>query len=342
MELFTLQKDRLKDFLKTFAGKTLIAPVKQEEKTQFEPVADIDAARLDLDNYTATIKKCLFPQTETIFSFSNMGEGLQVQPEADVSQTVVFGIRPCDAKSFVVLDPLFKKDFDDPGYINRREKTLLIGHSCQHPANRCFCPSVAGNPFSTDGLDILLTDIDDTTYYVQAVTDSGSKAVQAAGDMFAQAADTHKPLKENADKTSLSKIKRSVDLKKMHELLPKAFENPVWKEIGNKCIGCGICTYNCPTCHCFDIQDEGTVYTGRRLRVWDSCMYPEFTLHASGENPRHDRSARIRNRMMHKFCYYPLNMGFIGCVGCGRCIEMCPVNEDLIDILNRVRKTVHE
>ncbi len=342
MEQFILNKDRLNDFLKSFTGKTLIAPVKQEEKTAFEIVDDLDSAMLDLQNYSATIKKCVFPQTETIFSFSNMGSGLEVQADDNITETVVFGIRPCDAKSFVVLDPLFNKDFEDPGYIARRQKTLLIGHACQNPTNRCFCPSVAGNPFSTEGLDILLTDIDDNTYYVQTITDKGKEAVNNAGDIFAQASDEHKSLKEDADKSSLSKIKRSVDLKNMHELLPKAFENPIWKEISNKCIGCGICTYNCPTCHCFDIQDEGTVYTGRRLRVWDSCMYPEFTLHASGENPRHDRSARIRNRMMHKFSYYPLNMGYIGCVGCGRCIEMCPVNEDLIDILNRVRETVHE
>jgi ferredoxin len=71
-------------------------------------------------------------------------------------------------------------------------------------------------------------------------------------------------------------------------------------------------------------------------------MYPEFTVHASGENPRKDRGDRIRNRMLHKFSFYPQNLGHIACVGCGRCIEMCPVNEDLIEILNKVRDVVNE
>jgi sulfhydrogenase subunit beta (sulfur reductase) len=341
METLVLQKDKLKDFLKALGDVCLLAPVTDTGKTQFCEVSDIDEVELDLNDYTATTKKVMFPQTETMFAFRSTPDGVDVEDSGPAQKTVVFGIRPCDARSFVTLDPLFTKDFDDPYYMKRREATVLIGHACVEPTNRCFCPSVSGSPSGTEGLDVLLTDIEDS-YHVQVVTDKGKQALSGAKSLLTPAGDAEKKKKQAADKASSEKIRRSVDLKKMHDLLPKAFGLPEWKEMGNKCIGCGICTYNCPTCHCFDIQDEGTPYQGRRLRTWDACMFSEFTVHASGENPRHDRSARLRNRMMHKFSYYPRNLGFISCVGCGRCIELCPVNEDLIQILNTVREVCNE
>ena len=117
--------------------------------------------------------------------------------------------------------------------------------------------------------------------------------------------------------------------------LDKIFDDPFWKTIAMKCLRCGICAYLCPTCHCFDIQDETTLSNGARLRVWDSCMYPEYTLHASGHNPRPARENRMRNRVYHKYNYYPKNLDVIACVGCGRCIDGCPVNIDIIDVVNR-------
>jgi len=341
METLVLQKDKLKDFLKTLGDVRLVAPIKDAGKTQFCDVENIDEVELDLNDYIATTKKVMFPQTETMFAFRSTPDGVSIEDSDPAQKTVVFGIRPCDARSFVTLDPLFTKDFDDPYYMKRRKATVLIGHACAEPTNRCFCPSVSGSPSGTEGLDVLLTDIEDS-FYVQIVTDKGKQALSNAKSLLTKAGDAEKKKKQAADKTSADKIKRSVDLKNMHEILPKAFELPEWKEMGSKCIGCGICTYNCPTCHCFDIQDEGTPYQGRRLRTWDACMFPEFTVHASGENPRHDRSARLRNRMMHKFSYYPRNLGFVSCVGCGRCIELCPVNEDLIQILNTVREVCNE
>jgi len=340
MDTLLLQKDKLKDFLRSLDGATLIAPVSRSGRTRFEEIDNLDAAGLDLDDYTASPKKVMFPQTEALFSFAKAGDAVAfTEPQAG-AERVVFGIRPCDAKSFVILDRLFNQDLEDPYYKKRRETTTLIGLACKEPTNRCFCPSVGGSPSGTEGLDVLFTDTGDA-YYVEGISKKGEALLEKAKKVFSRAKKEDKTKKEKAAKASLEKICRSVDLKKLYEDMPSVFADGIWSDIGNKCIGCGICTYNCPTCHCFDIQDEGTLSEGRRIRVWDACMYPEFTLHASGENPRHDRGARIRNRMYHKFCYYPQNLGYIACVGCGRCIELCPVNEDLIEILNRVRATIN-
>ncbi len=342
MDTLLLAKDKLKDFLKSISGAQLLAPIVRNGRTSFEVIDNLDAAELNLNDYTATIKKAAFPQDETIFAYHSGDSGVEIKDVQDMPKTVVFGIRPCDAKGFVILDSLFKGDYEDPYYLKRREATTLIGHACVEPTNRCFCASVGGSPTEREGLDLLFIDINDSAYMVEVFTDKGKAIVESAGDLLTKAGASDKDKRDQAAKTAQGKIRRSVNLENLHELLPKAFKNEVWKEIGNKCIGCGICTYNCPTCHCFDVQDEGSKLDGRRLRVWDGCMYPEFTVHASGENPRKDRGDRIRNRMLHKFSFYPQNLGHIACVGCGRCIEMCPVNEDLIEILNKVREVVNE
>ncbi|MCK5525860.1 MAG: 4Fe-4S dicluster domain-containing protein, partial [Candidatus Latescibacteria bacterium] len=72
--------------------------------------------------------------------------------------------------------------------------------------------------------------------------------------------------------------------------------------------------------------------------TWDSCMFPLFTLHASGHNPRNSGNERMRQRMMHKFSYTVDNWGDTFCVGCGRCVRSCPVNLDIREVIRRVRE----
>ena len=116
------------------------------------------------------------------------------------------------------------------------------------------------------------------------------------------------------------------------------YDDPFWDELHLKCLGCGACTYLCPTCHCFDIVDEGNAVRGKRVRNWDTCQFALFTHHTSGHNPRQSGKERMRQRVMHKFNYFVENQGEIACVGCGRCVRNCPVNLDIRAVIEGIRR----
>ena len=69
----------------------------------------------------------------------------------------------------------------------------------------------------------------------------------------------------------------------------------------------------------------------------DACMFKTFTLEASGHNPRGTQGERMRQRIMHKFRYTVENFETVFCVGCGRCIDGCPVNIDVRETLASVQ-----
>ena len=99
------------------------------------------------------------------------------------------------------------------------------------------------------------------------------------------------------------------------------------------CLGCGTCTFVCPTCQCFDIRDFKTNEGVVRYRCWDSCMYSDFTLMAHG-NSRTTQMQRFRQRFMHKLVYYPSqNEGLYSCVGCGRCVNKCPQRLNIVKVI---------
>ncbi|HID31086.1 MAG TPA: 4Fe-4S ferredoxin, partial [Desulfobacterales bacterium] len=194
------------------------------------------------------------------------------------------------------------------------------------------CTSVGGGPFDEAGLDILLTDTGEG-FLAKILTEKGNNLIEAG--KVAEAADEALIEKAGAiEREAEGKIISKVDTSKLRELDALAlYEADFWEEVHFACINCGVCTYLCPTCWCFDIQDETHGQSGVRMRNWDSCMFPLFTLHASGHNPRGEKMQRVRQRFMHKLKYYvDKYKNGVACVGCGRCVEHCPVNIDIREV----------
>lgn len=312
----------------------LIAPVSDAGGVNFKAVKSFSEVNQNYLNSKLPPKSFFFPQHEKLLSFKKEGKDVTIKNELKVKKSVLFGIRPCDAKSLLLLDKVFNNDvYRDPYYFERRDNTVIIGVACNKIAPTCYCSSLGISPAGSEGSDVFLIDLGDF-YQVEVVTEKGKDFVAALPRLTEPTAE---------EQTQIDTIKRTqttakVDVSTITSKLDKMFNHSFWDTLAEKCLGCNACTFACPTCHCFDISEEVQKHEGSRVRTWDSCMSPLFTLHGSGHNPRNNQKARWRQRMMHKFNYFVHNNGEIACVGCGRCIKSCPVNLDIRQAIDGVNK----
>ncbi len=313
-------------------GKRLVLPVREGQDLFYKENAD--PAELDLSTITKnSIKEFLFPMCEKVLNYRYEANNVSLE-DVDPSDapTVIFCARPCDAASIPVVDPLWNWDYKDKFFNKRREQTLLVTYACRKaPDEACFCVSVGSSPSSEEGSDVLLHALDDQTVAVRFVSEAG-KALEEVFAKYKKGEADDEAIKafQAEGEASLSDRKK---LNKVKGWLDTHFEDPFWGEKTFQCIGCGTCTFLCPTCHCFDIQDESVFDCGSRLKNWDGCQFPLFTLHTSGHNPREVQSQRYRQRIIHKYSIYPDKFGRILCTGCGRCVAHCPVNLSLYDVV---------
>ncbi|MEJ2672947.1 MAG: 4Fe-4S dicluster domain-containing protein [Deltaproteobacteria bacterium] len=340
MASYILKKSDLAEFVESLAGEFpggVLGPVLQDGKIVLA-AAEPREFRLDFQNTHLSPKDLFFPQSEKMLEFTaNPGEeGAFILEEVknQPQRRLVLGLRPCDAKAFVVLDTIFTNDqYSDPYWAEKREATVIIGLDCNEPCPTCFCTSMGSGPFHEEGQDVQAVDLGDRLL-LKPLTSKGEEVLKKAQGLTPAApADKARAqeLKQQAEATITDEVETdNIAARTVMEL----FEAPHWDEVQERCLNCGVCTYVCPTCHCFDIQDEVHEGKGVRLRNWDYCMSWLFTQHGSGHNPRPDKKSRVRQRFMHKFKYIPLKReGAIGCVGCGRCITLCPVNIDVRDVV---------
>ena len=294
---------------------------------------------------TRSAKDFFFPKTEHMVSYELNGQEVKVvDPRKEVEDFVIFGVRACDAKGFTAIDNVYlNMDPVDSYYKNRREHGTVIVLACNDPAKTCFCStfgidaSLAASPAGGDVSCWLA----DGKYFFQANTDKGKKFVENAKSVLADAADS---AVEEAKKDIKAKVEAQpfakMDLSKFQgKDMLKIFNSKIWDKVAEPCVGCGTCTYVCPTCMCFDVRDFDTGNGVRQIRCWDSCMYNDFTQMAA-ENPRHTQKERSRQRFMHKLMYYPMaHEGMYSCVGCGRCVENCPVNMNIVKVIKAINES---
>ncbi|HUU04904.1 MAG TPA: 4Fe-4S dicluster domain-containing protein [Patescibacteria group bacterium] len=313
------------------AGKRILAPKKIADKTDFAWIRTLDEVNLDQVQTVQSPKTAIFPRVEELFSFKSSDGLVQIRDRdaAALGEIVVFGLRPCDAAAFAALKAIFTWDCPDRLFSARLEKMTVIGVACARADEYCFCTSLGGDPGATAGSDILLTDMENGQFLAEIVSERGRQAVQTASGLFAPAATREK-------ESHLAKVEPGFNAKAIAPVLASLFDDAAfWEEQSRRCVGCGACAYVCPTCACFDIQDEGGS-SGKRLRCWDSCGFQLFTLHTSGHNPRPLQSQRWRQRLMHKFAYMPERQQVLGCVGCGRCSRACPVDMNILEHLRAI------
>ena len=284
-------------------------------------------------NTVRSAKDLFFPQVENLVGFKVTGRQIEMIETRDPAEPfVVFGVRACDCRSFDVLDRVFLAEPADSYYEARRAHGTVVTLACTRPAETCFCAAFGIDAANPAG-DVTCW-LDDKALYWRANTPKG-EALTAALPMLAEGGEAE----ARAVQTQAEEIQQRLPLRDLdltgfdEEHMLQIFHSDRWKALSESCLGCGTCTFVCPTCQCYDIEEFNDGKTVRRFRCWDSCMYSDFTLMSAGQ-PRPTQLERFRQRFMHKLVYYPANNeGLYSCVGCGRCLQKCPISMNIVKVI---------
>jgi formate hydrogenlyase subunit 6/NADH:ubiquinone oxidoreductase subunit I len=321
----------LNGFLAKIAEKqTLIAPIENAGQVDFGVWNADQKLRLDVLKTVKSAKGAFFPQVEDMVRFHMEGKKIDINPAEVMDEDfVIFGVRACDARSFELLDRVFLSEPVDPFYAARRAHGTVVTLACNQPEENCFCSNFdidAANPAGDVTAWIVGEEL-----YLRANTEKGEALVADLADAKdADVENTQKEIREITKKLPLANLNlEGFD----GEHLMEKFSDPRWAELSRACLGCGTCTFICPTCQCYDVRDFDTGSGVQRYRCWDSCMFSDFTLMAHGTN-RPTQVERFRQRFMHKLVYFPSNNdGLYSCVGCGRCLSKCPQGLNIVKII---------
>ncbi len=291
----------------------------------------------DALNTVRSPKDFFFPQMESLMEFKTEGKNIEViDTRKETEDFVIWGIRPCDVKSFEILDRVFLSEPVDSYYASRREKGIIVSLACSKPAETCFCQTFDINPAEPIG-DVSMWKTE-TELFIKSNTEKGEAFMGKIAGLTEECGED--AVAEQKEK--IGNIMKKLPLKDLKTdafgggKTMDFFDAPEWDELSQTCLGCGTCTFVCPTCQCYDIKDFNTGNGVVRFRCWDSCMYSEFTKMAHGNN-RLSQKERFRQRFMHKLVYYPENNdGLFSCVGCGRCLSKCPISMNIVKVMKKI------
>ena len=323
---------------------TLLAPVKEEAGFNFRKITDASKVDLIFHNTVMSPKSAFFPQTEDFVRYQTGKSILEARPVGlDISPTFLFGVRPCDVKSFEIMDIHFSNTRPvDPYWCKRREATTIFGFAFDTSEEADvaeFYHTLNIGAADPEGSDVFMIRRDNVLM-LKVMTPKGEKIMAELSSLENATDEETRYFEDYIAKGHDYKTRYTcVDSQAIASEFEAIFENTdFWTRISNACLSCGVCTFVCPTCYCFDICDETMFSQGTRRRVWDACMFTDFTLEASGHNPRTKVYQRLRQKVCHKYSYHIRKYGVISCVGCGRCTRQCPVNIDIFSIVEQAVK----
>jgi ferredoxin len=310
----------------------LIAPTEIADILLYRPVKSSSNIIWNYVRPEMSIKDAFFPATERLLSIEKHGQQIKLREIVPGDSQILFGVRPCDARGMLALDAMFIDTVPvDKYYASRRENSTIVGFACTEMAETCFCTSTGGAPDDPTGMDVMIYPLDNG-YQVRVLTEKGENITKGL------AIDDHDV--EFFGQNQSANPEYQIPEK---ESLPAFFDDVFWDDMSERCLSCRICAYVCPTCRCFDVRDE-PIHSNNgssqfeRIRCWDSCAGTLYRRIAGGHNPREAKGERLRNRFFCKLYYYPEQYGPLACTGCGRCIDSCPVNIDITEVIQHLQE----
>ncbi len=339
--MLKIAKNRLNElYAKISESMGLFLPIKKAGEVNYAVWGEGKEVSLETLKTVKSPKNMFFPDSENLMKFKTEGKNLEIidlrKDYKEEKPYVLFGVKACDYKAIEVLDNVFLAEPVDTYYQSRREATTIVTLACSKPEDSCFC-KVFGVDATAPAGDVTMW-LDDEYLYWQANTEKGEALTALVQELLVEGGDEKVAAQREIVKVIIDQLPFSnLDLGKFKpENLNELFDAKEWEEMSEACLGCGTCTFVCPTCQCFDIRDITTNNGILRYRCWDSCMYSDFTLMAHG-NSRTTQMQRFRQRFMHKLVYYPSqNGGTYSCVGCGRCVNKCPQNLNIVKVIKKL------
>jgi len=331
-----IKKEDLNVWLKHLQKKArLYAPRKKENHFIFRPVKDISEVCL---TYIPTIlppKKYYFPQKEKLFKF-NAKLFTTAKAFKGFEAFILFGVHTCDIAGIQCMDVVFRESPEDPNYLNRKDKMVIIGIECLDYCDKLASCAAMGNHEPRGGYDLMMVDIGEK-FVLHINSEKGERLVTNL-DYIREASETEMTSLERVReaKKKIFKPEFKGSLTEVYEAFDKNFNSGVWQDLGKRCVACGNCTSVCPTCYCFDVIDELELplHEGIRYRIWNSCQMEDFAKVAGGEDFRKGRDTRQRHRFYRKFKYPLDRFNRFFCTGCGRCTRSCMAEISLIETVN--------
>ncbi|WP_108649554.1 4Fe-4S dicluster domain-containing protein [Dongshaea marina] len=338
-ENYFLREGDFSPFLeKMIAANTVVAPVAKKDKFVFETLSRAEAIRLDYDVTLLPPKKEIFPPTQELLTFRDNKAKSSINPQPKI----LFGVHFYDIKAIDMLDQLFAEPIEDQHYTKNREAITLIGSNIQTIAPDAFY-STASIETQAEGHDGFVTHISGG-YLYQVRSDKGKALLQYANFDTASEAQVSEAEKVNQEALDNCPKKLAATGRDLAIRMRERYDRmDLWEDVSADCFSCGSCNIVCPTCYCFDVQDEWNLdqVSGKRCRSWDSCMHPDFAEVSLGnnqvENFRDSAAKRTRHRFLRKTSFLNEKLGTQACVGCGRCTIACvPGISDPVEVVSKI------
>ncbi len=337
-----ISKSEFRKFLESLIESNVtIGPVQSDVDRNNDPIYKFQqvhsADEIELDytiSYTA-VKNFFLPYREKLSEYTFTDDDWDQTIEYRVHPRVLVGLRPCDINALNILDRIFYKGtYPSPYYISRRKNTFIIGLD-HEPLPDCFCSSMNHHTV-TEGFDVFCSDIGDS-YYLAINSSPAFDFLKK----FQVTVPTDEDDKSYIERRKFIKksFKTNVEIGSLPSFLDIEFDSPIWKKWGDKCLNCGTCAMVCPTCYCYQVEENIAVNLKKASKdmMLYSCTILDFAEVAGGHNFRPKKEDRLKYRYYHHYRGFEENAKEPICVGCNRCGRACLADINPKDVINDLR-----